>query len=346
MPTVTDAIFPTTRYQGSKRRLLDWLWSHIGALPFTTVLDVFGGTGAVSHRCKVAGKAVTYNDQFAFNAEIGRALIANDDTHLTAADLDRIVTPRPDVAYPDFIARTFGGIYFTDDENAWLDRAVYHIDHLLTDPRKQSLARFALFQACLSKRPFNLFHRANLSMRTRDVKRSFGNKRTWDRPFAPLLRQFAAEANRAVCANGHVNRVICGDALTAPTGFDLVYIDPPYINARGVGVDYLAFYHFLEGLTGYDRWPDRIDWHSKHRRFAPQPSPWANPGENVGALDALFARHRDSLLVVSYRDDGLPSRADLVDLLRAHKTSVRVVATPQQYALSRRQSHELLLIGV
>jgi len=33
--------------------------------------------------------------------------------------------------------------------------------------------------------------------------------------------------------------------------YDLAYIDPPYISAQGVGVDYLEFYHFLEGLVGW-----------------------------------------------------------------------------------------------
>jgi hypothetical protein len=32
--------FPTTRYQGSKRTLIPWIWEHIAPLPFDTVLDV------------------------------------------------------------------------------------------------------------------------------------------------------------------------------------------------------------------------------------------------------------------------------------------------------------------
>lgn len=55
-----DYPFPSTRYQGSKRSLVDWIWETVHHLPFDSVLDVFGGTGAVSHMFKNAGKQVTY----------------------------------------------------------------------------------------------------------------------------------------------------------------------------------------------------------------------------------------------------------------------------------------------
>ena len=54
--------FPPTRYQGSKRKLLGWIWEHVRDLPFGTALDAFGGTGSVSYLFKQNGKRVTYND--------------------------------------------------------------------------------------------------------------------------------------------------------------------------------------------------------------------------------------------------------------------------------------------
>ncbi len=40
--------FPKTRYYGSKRRLLDWIYHALKDLPFNSVLDGFGGTASVS----------------------------------------------------------------------------------------------------------------------------------------------------------------------------------------------------------------------------------------------------------------------------------------------------------
>ncbi|MCK6581144.1 MAG: DNA adenine methylase [Anaerolineae bacterium] len=146
--------FPSTRYQGSKWSLVDWIWENLYPLRFDTVLDVFGGTGVVSHMFKNAGKQVIYNDYLTFNWNIGLALVENRGIVLSEYDIETIVTPSGGVVYPDFIQRTFQGIYFDDAENAWLDRAVYNIDHLLHDRYKQAVARFALFQACLIKRPY------------------------------------------------------------------------------------------------------------------------------------------------------------------------------------------------
>ncbi|HEX3049355.1 MAG TPA: DNA adenine methylase [Aggregatilineaceae bacterium] len=340
-----DSPFPSTRYQGSKRKLLDWIWANTETLKFDTVLDLFGGTGCVSHLFKTAGKQVIYNDLLRFNWNIGLALIQNSETYLSAADLDLILNPQPGIHYPDFIAQTFKGIYFTDEENAWLDRVVYHIDHLLSDPVKQALARFALYQACIIKRPYNLFHRANLYMRQADVSRSFGNKTTWDTAFETHFRAFAAEANAAVFDNGRSNTALCSDALEAPAHVDLVYIDPPYLSAKGVGVDYQEFYHFLEGLTSYDVWPQHIDYQSKHRRLMRIPSLWTQADQITDAFDAVFARYQNSILMVSYRDDGIPSKEALIELLRQYKKHVVEANKKQKYVLSRRDSKEVLLIA-
>lgn len=337
--------FPSTRYQGSKRTLVDWIWENVCQLQFDSVLDVFGGTGAVSHMFKNGGKQVIYNDLLAFNWNIGLALIENSEQTLTDEEIGLVVQPQPGMNYPTFIQETFKDIYFTDNENSWLDYVVYNIDHLLENPYKQALARFALFQACIIKRPYNLFHRANLYMRTAKVQRSFGNKTTWDTPFETHFRNFIKEANAAVFNNGRSNQAVQVDAFSAPTGCDLVYIDPPYLNRKGVGVDYRDFYHFLEGLVDYENWEAMIDPHSKHRRLQPQKSAWTNAETIADAFEQLIDQHRKSIVVISYRDDGIPSKTQLMDMLRQHHKQVYEAAQPKKYALAHGKSHELLLIA-
>lgn len=337
--------FPATRYQGSKRALANWIWENVCHLPFESVLDVFGGTGAVSHLFKNAGKQVTYNDYLAFNWNIGAALIENSHETLSDENIEIVLASQNAANYPDFIQKTFKDIYFTEDENRWLDRVVYHIDHLLQSCYSQALARFALFQACIIKRPYNLFHRANLYMRTAQVERSFGNKITWDTPFETHFRHFIAEANRAIFDNGQSNRALQVDAFETPIGADLVYIDPPYVNQRGAGVDYRDFYHFLEGLATYESWHRRIDQNSKHRRLIPQSSPWTSAATVMDAFELLIERHRDSILVISYRDDGIPTQHQLLTLLHKVKKHIHQTTQAKQYALAHKKSHELLLIG-
>jgi hypothetical protein len=281
-----------------------------------------------------------------FNYYIGRALIENNQEHLDHEEVEWILQRHADIAYPCFVQNTFHDIYFTDEENAWLDQTITNI-RLLTNPYKFALALFALCQACIIKRPYNLFHRKNLYMRLAQVKRSFGNKATWDRPFDEWFREFATEANRAVFDNGQVNHALNCDALQAPGDYDLVYIDTPYVSRRGVAVDYLDFYHLLEGLTDYDAWADRIDLKSKHRRLKPRPNEWTDKSKIRGAFDRLFRRYAKSILVVSYRSDGIPSESELLTLLKQYKRRVRVEHYGQyKYVLSTNgQSGEMLLIG-
>lgn len=95
------------------------------------------------------------------------------------------------------------------------------------------------------------------------------------------------------------------DAIKIPGKFDLVYIDTPYINSKGTGVDYLDFYHFLEGLSEYDTWIDKIDFKSKHRRFKKISSEWSDKKLITSSFERLINKYKDSILVVSYRSDGI-----------------------------------------
>lgn len=237
------ARFPSTRYQGSKAKLIEWIWGQIADLDFETCLDAFGGTGSVAYRLKQAGKSVTYNDILKFNYHIGEALIANSTVRLSLQDAQTLLHPHSHTQYSTFIQDNFHDIYFTDTENAWLDQTIANIGQL-DAPYRFGLAFFALCQACIVKRPYNLFHRKNLYVRFADVERSFGNKASWDRPFEEWFPIFVEEANQAVFDNGQVNRALNLDALDVPGDYDLVYVDTPYIPKSGVGVDYLDFYHF------------------------------------------------------------------------------------------------------
>ena len=234
----TVSKFPTTRYQGSKLKYVDWIWYCVKDLSFETVLDAFGGTGTVAYRMKKEGKQVTYNDILQFNSIIGKALIENSFETLTNEDLNFILTNNKNIKYPNFIEKTFENTYFTNEENQWLDIIITNIFSLKNDYKK-SIALFALFQSCIIKRPYNLFHRKNLYIRTQEVKRTFGNKVTWDTPFEFHFKNFVKEANNAIFSNENQNHSINYNVFDIKEKFDLVYIDTPYVSENGVGLDYL-----------------------------------------------------------------------------------------------------------
>ncbi|MCK4816816.1 DNA adenine methylase [bacterium] len=340
-----DAFFPSTRFQGSKLKIVDWIWNVIKGLDFNTVLDAFGGTGSVGYMLKDKNKAVTYNDILKFNWFIGLALIENDATTLFEEDVDFLVETHKNIEYPTFVFDTFQDIYFTDEENRWIDTVVTNIN-LLDDGYKKALAYFALIQACIIKRPYNLFHRKNLYLRFSDVKRNFGNKTTWDTSFDIHFRQFVAEANQAVFCNGRQNKALNSDVFDIEGNFDLVYIDTPYISQKGTGLDYFDFYHFLEGLVNYSKWPAMIDYRTKHKRLGKKYSVWADKNNIFTAFDKLFEKFKNSILIISYRSDGIPSIDELITLLKKYKPNVEELRRKDyKYVISTNHSEEVLLIG-
>jgi adenine-specific DNA methylase len=336
--------FPSTRFQGSKAKLVDWIWDNVRDLEFETVVDLFGGTGTVGYMFKQKGKRVFYNDYLKFNYFTGLALIENSHIKLTDEDLEFILSKHKNIKYPNFIQRTFKDVYYTDEENQWLDIVSTNIRRI-KDKYKQALAYFALFQSCIIKRPYNLFHRKNLYLRKANVKRSFGNKTTWDRPFKEHFLNFVKEANQAVFNNGKENMAFNKDAFDFDKRVDLIYIDTPYISSRGVGVDYIDFYHFLEGLCNYECWAEHINYNSKHRKFRNKKSIWTDRNLIYSAFDKLFKKFHNNILVVSYRSDGIPSVEEMISLLKKYKKNITLKQKTYKYALNHQQTCEVLFIA-
>jgi adenine-specific DNA methylase len=341
----TVSKFPSTRYQGSKLKYVDWIWYCIKDLKFDTVLDAFGGTGSIAYRMKKEKKTVTYNDILQFNSVIGKALIENSFEFLTDEDIYSILNQNPDIKYPDFIQKTFEDTYFTNEENKWLDIIVTNIN-AIENKNKQSLAFFALFQSCIIKRPYNLFHRKNLYIRTQEVKRTFGNKVTWDTPFQIHFKNFINEANNAVFSNGKNNYSINKNIFDISEKFDLVYIDTPYISENGVGLDYLDFYHFLEGIVNYNNWENLIDYKSKHKRLVLNGSDWTKSAKIELSFERLINQFKNSILVISYRSDGIPSIERIKEILELSGKQVEIFESNEmKYVLSKKNSTEVIIVG-
>jgi len=346
---------PTTRYQGSKRSILPWIHDNLKSLQFKTVLDGFGGTGSVSYLFKLMNKKVTFNDILPSNRMTGVALIENDSITLDEADLE-FVFHRNGFKYPSYIEDTFKGVYYTSEENRLLDVMALNIKMLSERykgdvlAKKQALAYHLLFQSCLCKRPFNLFHRKNLSLRTaKNIERSFGNKITWNTCFTKLMKRFNEEVSSKVFSNGSTHKAISQDILDIENRkFDLVYFDPPYARAdEKMPKDYRELYHFLDGIVDYDNWPKNIDLKTKNKRLVKQKNHW-NEGKIEDNLDALFNKFKDSIIVLSYGQPGYPSIYKIKKLMLKYKPKVRIFRKKYKYKLNHRNGHglyEVLIIG-
>lgn len=338
--------FPTTRYYGSKKRLLEWIYECIKDLPFKSVLDGFGGTASVSLLLKSMGKDVTFNDALISNSISAKALLANHIPFDSNEEVDIFF----DSIQPDygFIFNKFNGKFYLQEENAWLDGAIQAIN-LQPEPKKNAYL-YCLFQACLQKRPFNLFHRANLEIRVnKSIRRTFGNQTTWDTPFQVLTKRAYRELKKAVWYSSNSTRVLSPtDIGKIDPGYDLVYLDPPYINPYKSGDDYLRRYHFLDGLCIYDQWSEIIDDSYKNLQLKKQPhiSEWQKKSHFKNKLFDLISKHSSSIVVLSYVDDAYPSISALSDFFRETFKECRVLYQELPHALSKGKKKEALIVGI
>jgi DNA adenine methylase len=315
--------FPDTRYMGSKRDLLDFIWHAVEPLRFETVLDAFSGSGCVAYMFKAHGKTVTANDHLEYAYHIANASIANNREQLNDNDITLLL--KPNRHRKQFIQRTFRRLYFADEENRFLDNVCSNIPELASR-YKRSLAVASLSRACIKRRPRGVFTYVGLNKYDdgrRDLRMSLQDH---------FLRAIS-EFNTAVFDNDQVNRAYNEDIfdLNIPKP-DLVYIDPPYVTPHSDN-DYLRRYHFVEGLASY--WSGgrvEILSHTKTKKLRKYPTPFDRKRTIREAFDRLFQKFAKSKIVVSYSSNSIPTKEEMKALLRNHRKEVHVERFRHRYS--------------
>ena len=335
------ARFPRLRFMGSKYRLLPWIHQVLSGLEFTTALDAFSGSGAVAYLLKAMGKEVTTNDFLRFPAVLSRALVENQASRLPPDRLAALTAPAPEA--DDFIERTFAGIFFTVDDLRFLDRVSWHVGRL-GDPYERALATAALLRSCAKRQPRGVFTVAGDPERYKDGRRDLALS------LAEHFPEQVAAINAAVFEAGRGHRALSGEVFEVePRGFDLVYLDPPYV-PRADDNCYVKRYHFLEGLACYWRGVTIVE-DSRVKKIAKRYTPFSYRRHAGEAFDRLFGRFADSTLVLSYSSNGWPDLPDLVARMRRVKRRVEVVRREHRYsfgthhAVERSQTEEYLILG-
>lgn len=340
---------PTTRFQGSKRKLIEDIAPFFDEIEFTTCLDAFGGTGSIAHLLSRMGKKTQFNDIMPSSSVMAKALYSSGDVKITEEAIKELLTKKPNKKYQTTVQDIYKGIYYLDSENEEIDVYCQNVMDL-NDEILQCEAYYLLFQSLLSKRPYNLFHRANLHMRTKDVKRSFGNKTTWEKPILEHAIKFLKELRKCRASERKYEvEFSCEDAFQIENRFDLVYIDTPYAKSKGAQEsNYFNFYHFLDALVDYSNIAENVSEELKHKPFYSASKLWYKQNSIVDAFDALFEHFKDSKLVISYRDDGYPSPECLIEMLEKRYDSVRLIhLADYKYVLStqKKNTKEILIIA-
>ena len=333
--------YPPTRFMGSKSKLLSEIWSVASQFKANSVVDLFSGSGIVGYMFKAQGKAVVSNDYMAMSATFTKAMVENSSVTLPLEEAGELLVSHRESDH--FVASTFKDLYYTDEENDLIDTLRTNIA-AIKDQYKHAIAMTALIRACIKKRPRGIF--------TYTGQRYNDGRKDLQKTLSQQFLEAVEAVNKAVFDNGQINRSNQGDAIDLRVEqADLVYIVPPYYSPLSDN-EYVRRYHFVEGLAR-DWKGVEIQQHTQTKKFKSYPTPFATRKGAADAFAHLFKRFANSILIVSYSSNSLPTQDEMVTIMAKYKEHVEVIPVNYKYSFGnqgeakthRNSVQEYLFVG-
>jgi DNA adenine methylase len=318
--------YPTTRYMGSKQKLLQHISESVKSLEFDSVIDLFSGSGIVGYMFKAQGKRVVSNDHMHMSHAFTKALVENNGVTLDSNKVKKILSKNSDS--DKFVQKTFKGLYFTNAENILIDNIRANIKEL-DNEYEAAIAMMALIRACTKKRPRGIF--------TYVGDRYDDGRKDLQTSLSQHFIDAVTTINNAVFDNSKKNEARNTDAMKLkPLKNSLVYIDPPYFTPKS-DAEYVRRYHFVEGLAR-DWEGVEIQEHTLTKKFKGYPTPFSTQVGASNAFDLLFKRFSENILLVSYSSNSLPSLDEMVALMSKYKEHVEVIPVDYKYSFGNQKN--------
>jgi DNA adenine methylase len=318
--------YPTTRYMGSKQKLLQHISESVKSLEFDSVIDLFSGSGIVGYMFKAQGKRVVSNDHMHMSHTFTKALVENNGVTLDSIKVKKILSKNSDS--DKFVQKTFKGLYFTNAENILIDNIRANIKEL-DNEYEAAIAMMALIRACTKKRPRGIF--------TYVGDRYDDGRKDLQTSLSQHFIDAVTTINNAVFDNSKKNEARNTDAMKLkPLKNSLVYIDPPYFTPKS-DAEYVRRYHFVEGLAR-DWEGVEIQEHTLTKKFKGYPTPFSTQVGASNAFDLLFKRFSENILLVSYSSNSLPSLDEMVALMSKYKEHVEVIPVDYKYSFGNQKN--------
>lgn len=320
--------YPSTRFMGSKQKLLQQISASVEQVKFDTVIDLFSGSGIVGYMFKAKGKKVISNDHMVMSQLFAKAMIQNSSVRLSLNKAESLL--KKNLKNDKFVQKTFKGLYFSNAENALIDSLRMNIKGL-ENQYEQAIALTALIRACTKKRPRGIF--------TYTGERYDDGRKDLQTSLEHHFLKAVELINDAVFDNGQKNEARNVDSLNVrPLKNALVYIDPPYYTP-GSDNEYVRRYHFVEGIAR-DWEGVEIQEHTTTKKFKSYPTPFSTRIGAASAFDRLFKRFSENPLLVSYSSNGLPDMDEMVAIMGKYKEHVEVIPVDYKYSFGN-QSHKV-----
>lgn len=311
------------RYIGSKTNILNFLHESmqdcLGSMERKTFADLFAGSVIVSRYFKKIGCKLISNDYMAFSYAIQVAYIQNNDSpkfknlrELGLASYNDVLSylnllnGRKGFFFKHYTLEgtkknRFRRNYFSGENAEKMDA----IRTVLNDWKATNkINRFEFF-ILLSSLIEAVTKVSNISG-TYGAFLKFDDKRKYDSLFLKPI-EILSSSERHSCFNSDIF-----DILRSVSG-DVLYLDPPYNHRQ-----YPPYYHILETVALYDQ--PSIYGLTGRRPYQDKISPFCMKGEVGQALDNVIKFARFKHIFLSYNNEGLLSKIDLMRILRRYGT--------------------------
>lgn len=306
------------KYIGSKRDLLPHIGAVVKELGCETAIDVFSGTTRVAQYLRQMGIQTTTSDLSWATTCYANTFVHNDDnSHLAYY-----------VAEMNMLTPTFGWLSanYTGElpqDAARSDGRCFQMKNAMKADRARDYVEKNVYKL----EPWEQATLITSIIRALDaVDNTVGVQQAYlkewcKRSYNPI------EFKLPPCVDGPTSVHLEGDALTLDyEPHDVAYLDPPY-SAHA----YSTYYHIWDSIARWDK-PEtalkarrRVDRVAKHDAFDPSMnSLWNRPKEALGAFDQLLGRLPVKHAIVSYSDESLVKREDLIAKCEEHG-DVRVI---------------------
>ena len=277
----------------------------------------------------------------AMSATFTKAMIENSHVTLSEREAKELLAKKKESDH--FVATTFKDLYYTDAENELIDILRTNIAGI-KDSYKRAIAMTALIRACTKKRPRGIF--------TYTGNRYNDGRKDLQKSLEQQFLEAVEAVNAAVFDNGMSCLSKHGDAMELRADkADLVYMDPPYYSPLSDN-EYVRRYHFVEGLAR-DWKGVEIQEHTQTKKFKSYPTPFSTRKGAADAFDKLFKKFANSILIVSYSSNSLPTQDEMLEIMARYKKHVEVIPVDYKYSFGnqgeakthRNSVQEYLFVG-
>lgn len=300
------------KYIGSKKDLLPHIGAVVSELGAKTAIDVFSGTTRVAQYLRQMGVQTTTSDLSWATTCYAKTFVHNDDnSHLSSY-----------IAEMNMLKPSFG--WLSENYTGELPQ-----DELRSDGRCFQLKNAMKADAArdwVHRNAYGLSDWEQATLITSIIRGLDAVDNTVGIQQA-YLKEWCKRSYNDIefklppQVDGPVSKHLEGDALKLEyEDHEVAYLDPPYSPHA-----YSTYYHIWDSIARWDK-PEtalkarrRVDRVAKHESYDEgMTSPWNRPKAALGAFDALLSRLPVRHAIISYSDESLVDRDDLIAKCKEH----------------------------